>query len=240
MAATSAAPMPAATIGAAGGMGVTASTSPMPSSMDVSWAMRTKSADARQSSSVPSCASRPNMRAKRAMLSSTDFPRPSAVACWSTSVGQAAEDAAHVGHGGEILARESLHAALEWRARGDAHDGRACQPGVDQLAGRLPLGVGEAARCGFASGDGQDVGRGRAEVDQQRVGEVRGDESCRGEEVRRADIGVMAAGLVGGAEAARAHPEPSAVAELAIDAADERLDAVSCGRRTDRTARPSW
>ncbi len=84
-------------------------------------------------------------------------------------IGKRAEDAADVGHGGEILARERLRAALEGGARRDAHDGGAREPRVDELAGREPVGVGQPARNRLAAADGDDVRGRRAEVDQERV-----------------------------------------------------------------------
>ncbi len=141
------------------------------------------------------------------------------------AVGQGPQDAAHVGHSREILAREALRPPLERRPCGNPHHGGARETRIDELAGLEARPVGEAARDRLALGYGNDIDRCRSEIDEEGFGKARADEGGGGKKIGRADVSWMIARGLGIAEASCSHPEPGAGPELAHEALNESLDA---------------
>ena len=73
---------------------------------------------------------------------------------------------------------------MQRHAMHDRFDGRANGAEVEQLAGKQTLGVVAADRGNETAGDGNDVGGRGADVDENRIGDERGDEGCGGCPVR--------------------------------------------------------
>ncbi len=181
-------------------------------------------AAARQSSRLPSAASWPNMRARRATLSSIDLAAAIGGGVQIEVIRQFAENAAHVGHCGKILARQALHAAFEDADCRDAHHGRARQARIDELAAGQPIGIRQAARIGLAALNGNDVGRRRAEVDEQRISESGADGRGGGQEVCRADVGGIEFGFLA---PSRSPSRPSRTGRLGPNSRTSRSTSVS-------------
>ena len=104
--------------------------------------------------------------------------RPSSHAT-STSSGKIAENAPHVGHRCESVARQALPLSGERRARRHGCDRCSGQSGIDQLTGLQALGVGQTLRAVARD----DVGRRRAHIDQQRLRLPVGDQTGGGQKV---------------------------------------------------------
>lgn len=85
-----------------------------------------------------------------------------------------AENAVHIGDRGEIFVHQRRQPTTNRRLRGYAEQEGAGEAGIDELARHQPLGVAVAFVGHHAPAHRDDVGRGRAHVDQQCLaGELR-------------------------------------------------------------------
>ena len=129
-------------------------------------------------------------------------------------LGQVAGETVDVGRGGEGLGHQARASALERRGGGEGEDGRAHHAGIDQLARLQALGVAVTGGGGVAVHDGDQVGRGGADIDEERVRHMAASQGRRGVPVRRGHVDGGARRLTGREEPGPATINPHRTGEI--------------------------